>query len=1246
MPPVGTVVQRSLFGSDASSMNVEDNALLFLTLGFVCVAKGFNGGWWQLTSTFVLDPSFFCSTYTTLRSLLPLLPPHHLTRRPAGAAVGSYKSPPSVPRKKLRLKSAQRFTVWLAGVDIVAAVVLVWEGAYAAANELGLGGTHGGASRLYLACTARPTFLLVVALLSYANVVQGKSIALGTLDWIVWLPAILILGLGAGLAALATVGSKDVWIGLIVWETTVTAIVVLCFGRLLVAIMRVRKWTEQHAATSPWAKEQERIMSEKSPSHHKTASSFLPPIHANFSGISASFISTIGTRRRSESASNSLASHSVDQLSFSASHAPAVSYNPTRPSVEDGRDFRSPTPGSTHHLLPTKTDHSLASPASNASQTPKANRGVFYDQQQRTPEGQPMSFEELPRPSTSSLASGSTYLNAGGFVGSAATRQAIATSASWGTSTAPGSGGPKVVLSKREGRGAMIRIGGHLAGCLFGYALACPYLFMRLKSPGTEPPLFASVLLAAAVTQPAVVLAIQCWLSEGFWFSHEPPPVLTSSSASVLEASHHATIDMEEEPQSAGSGFRPLSKRSDSMPGMATSGIDIEPSQKGRVGRAMSMIAPHPKLHVLPNTEESSTSAYVARKASSISGHVRLRSLTLAKTSLGPIEKQRTRSGSRASRNTFAGFENRSKDTVIDIPDHGVRLRQFSLSPGVAVPKPTHSPKTAPADLTIDFLSSKVLPQLVPSVKVGRNTPVEPENAPLKTRRRSSVGNELASQGRPQVASTSGKRSKNVRNLSLPGISSTFTSFRKSDASDAEPWSEVDEPKKSAAIKEPTMSSDFALLRDVVKNSMHAKSGQRRSLGRSSKLWDRVEESMATSPPDEDADDEGEGEGDEEVFQKPIKRRYLEPRAEETETLGEITFDRTFDTSADEAAEAFAAHVRARRSPSPLELPSPTSPFWEPHENGGPATSTPPRADDFVNDESIIHVGSQLIDEEEIGIVQCATIRPVSRGSEYSLMSPTSVFSLRPTPTTAEGGSGNSEASRISPNGSITSQGFRNMLALNSWHNKEERPTSSADENSSGGESNARRRRSGLKPLALLGERDSNVGTDSETSGSEGGKWESKARPARRRSSGGSISSRPRRSSSSLAILQPDVSTIQEVDEDKRSGEPTPRASRMRATMEEERRAMEAYLPNLDGASSRTDSMPMTSTPPNSSLKMITPPPSHVNTGRRRHARGVKGHVNENIAPTGSEMVKKGLVEGGGGGGGRVKVSSTMRAFR
>lgn len=107
---------------------------------------------------------------------------------------------------------------------MVAVTVLVVEVAIAVGRGADMGASRGAASRLYLATTARPTLLLVVALLSYMNVVSGRSISLGRADWIVWVPALVLYAVGAGLAALPQPASRSVWIGLAAWLSAVTLV--------------------------------------------------------------------------------------------------------------------------------------------------------------------------------------------------------------------------------------------------------------------------------------------------------------------------------------------------------------------------------------------------------------------------------------------------------------------------------------------------------------------------------------------------------------------------------------------------------------------------------------------------------------------------------------------------------------------------------------------------------------------------------------------------------------------------------------------------------------------------------------------------------------------------------------------------------------------------------------------------------------------------------------------------------------
>lgn len=80
----------------------------------------------------------------------------------------------------------------------------------------------------------------------------------------------------------------------------------------------------------------------------------------------------------------------------------------------------------------------------------------------------PFSFESLPRPSfDSTTASEST--GQGGIVGSSTLRIAMQVEeGDWSRRAAYGRS-PTATLSEKEVRGAVVRIGGHLAGCLLSY---------------------------------------------------------------------------------------------------------------------------------------------------------------------------------------------------------------------------------------------------------------------------------------------------------------------------------------------------------------------------------------------------------------------------------------------------------------------------------------------------------------------------------------------------------------------------------------------------------------------------------------------------------------------------------------------------------------------------------------------------------------------------------------------------------
>lgn len=154
-----------------------------------------------------------------------------------------YSSSPLIPARKRKLKSAQKFSLWLSSIDIVTACVAIWEVTAVRVNP------SGGASvaRIFFTVCARTTLLLLVALLSFVNVVRGRPITTGKSDLIIWLPAFVMLGAGtAGAAVLGNnVKSGTVWQFLLGWNLAISFIVVVCFGRLLTAVIRVRQESRQ-----------------------------------------------------------------------------------------------------------------------------------------------------------------------------------------------------------------------------------------------------------------------------------------------------------------------------------------------------------------------------------------------------------------------------------------------------------------------------------------------------------------------------------------------------------------------------------------------------------------------------------------------------------------------------------------------------------------------------------------------------------------------------------------------------------------------------------------------------------------------------------------------------------------------------------------------------------------------------------------------------------------------------------------
>lgn len=389
-------------------------------------------------------------------------------------------------------------------------------------SQKGLAATSFARSRIVLATTARPTLLLSIASLSYLNVVRGRQVELGKWSWVVWVPALGLWACGASLTALAPQDSRAIWIALAAWLTVITS------------ISQSADHHSERSGLTPTASAATasfgrlllailRVRRQSTSDQHsqQRSSSFSHVYHSNTSSLSSSFLRSIGT--------------STSTLSL------PLSPNPEPPSLPSAADFfaRAPTPGSCHKLIDRST---TSSPAHSIQLGPRLNREAH---EVLTLEESPSSCPAEPSPRSSSA--------------------------------------PAVELSAREARGALIRIGGHLASALASYALVAPFILDRCLQSASGPGRRDRVeyALVIGVCLPSAILAWQCAASDGFWV-----PSVTSTPSEVATVDRNDpseyTVDAEE-----GSESRAASRQAHRQfieIAMQPDGVDSSPTRRGSFG--------------------------------------------------------------------------------------------------------------------------------------------------------------------------------------------------------------------------------------------------------------------------------------------------------------------------------------------------------------------------------------------------------------------------------------------------------------------------------------------------------------------------------------------------------------------------------------------------------------------------------------------------------------------------------------
>ncbi|EGO02088.1 hypothetical protein SERLA73DRAFT_71232 [Serpula lacrymans var. lacrymans S7.3] len=183
--------------------------------------------------------SFISSAFIVLRIVIPILPPHPLSRRVSPAEFG-------LPNYNFRsLSSADKSHLWLASLDILALGVFIWQ----AVTEY-LGGPAdfsealdaASASRLWFALTIRQTCLLVVSTLTLLHIRMGRSVSFGAKHWILWAPTLLLAVTSTVMAGiLADTGVTGLFVGLVAYSTTVALLSTVAFGGLIFTLIIIKR---------------------------------------------------------------------------------------------------------------------------------------------------------------------------------------------------------------------------------------------------------------------------------------------------------------------------------------------------------------------------------------------------------------------------------------------------------------------------------------------------------------------------------------------------------------------------------------------------------------------------------------------------------------------------------------------------------------------------------------------------------------------------------------------------------------------------------------------------------------------------------------------------------------------------------------------------------------------------------------------------------------------------------------------
>ncbi|CDO73787.1 hypothetical protein BN946_scf185015.g116 [Trametes cinnabarina] len=181
--------------------------------------------------------SFISSAFVILRIVIPILPPHPLSRRVAPSEFG-------LPNYRT-VSPADKSHLWLAACDLLALGIFTWQ----VVNEF-LGGpadyaiAHDPASavRLWFALTLRQTCLFVVSALTLLHVRMGRPVSFGGKHWMLWGPTLVLVVTSTALAGVfAATSVTSLFVGLVAYSTTIAVFSSVAFGCLVGTLVIIKR---------------------------------------------------------------------------------------------------------------------------------------------------------------------------------------------------------------------------------------------------------------------------------------------------------------------------------------------------------------------------------------------------------------------------------------------------------------------------------------------------------------------------------------------------------------------------------------------------------------------------------------------------------------------------------------------------------------------------------------------------------------------------------------------------------------------------------------------------------------------------------------------------------------------------------------------------------------------------------------------------------------------------------------------